>query len=266
MKKALFLILVFISIVALVIRFGTKPLGVVLNNQQKAGVKITAAPQASVFINGQEVGQTPYQVEDLSGDTHNIKLIAGKSVWEDQVKLTKGTLTVINRELAENIASQSGEVLSLTPGRGIVITSTPSEAVLTVDGKEVGKTPISLSELPAGEHTFLLSRPNYLKRNIKANVPDNLTLNLAVDLAISEADLTSTATAPVVASSSEVTVKATPTGFLRVRDKPNLSGVEIGRVTPGEKLTLLDDPGGGWLKVRLSDNKEGYVSAAYIQK
>ena len=60
-------------------------------------------------------------------------------------------------------------------------------------------------------------------------------------------------------------VKNTPTGFLRVRDKPSLNGLEIGRVNPGEKLILLEELS-GWVRIRMANEKEGYVSSAYISK
>lgn len=60
-----------------------------------------------------------------------------------------------------------------------------------------------------------------------------------------------------------VVVSDTPTGFLRVRKTP--SGVEIAQVAPGDKLLFLDEQD-GWYKVRLEDEREGWISKQYSSK
>jgi uncharacterized protein YgiM (DUF1202 family) len=109
----------------------------------------------------------------------------------------------------------------------------------------------------------VLSHQNYLNRSIKASIPEGFNLNLLVDLSLTEADLTGS-TIPTT-QTPKVIVKATPTGFLRMRDKPNLNGLEVARLKPGEELVLLEDAG-TWDKVRTSDGKEGYVSSIYVTK
>ncbi|MBI4039906.1 PEGA domain-containing protein [Candidatus Daviesbacteria bacterium] len=264
MKKALFLILVFLSVLVLAVRFGTKPLTTLLASGQRAGLKVTAMPEATVFLNDKSAGKTPYEDSNLAVGNYLIKLVSEKGSWQGQVRLTAGTLTGINRELSVNLASAAGEILSLSQGSGVVVTSSPQGADITIDGKFYGKTPISVSDLAPGEHNFLLAHDNYLQRSIRASIPGQLALNLNVDLAISEADLTSV-NAPTLTTSPQLIVKDTPTGFLRVRDQPSLAGTEVAKVSPGEKLILLEEMA-GWDRVRLQDGKEGYVSSTYVQK
>lgn len=264
MKKSLFLSLVFFCLLILAARFSYTPLTEALGAASKAGIKITSLPQATVFIDGQEVGKTPYEDQDSKAEEYLIKLQAGEATWQDRVKLTAGTLTVVNREITPNVASSSGEVLTLHPGKGVVITSTPSEAEVEVDGKSMGKTPLSITDLPFGEHTFLLSQENYLKRSIRATLPENLSLYIDVNLALSEVNL-GAQTPPVIVPSITLVVKATPLGFLRVRDKPSLLGAEVGKISTGETLTQLEELS-GWVRVRLGNGAEGYVSTQYIKK
>src|SRR5690606_10473509 len=106
----------------------------------------------------------------------------------------------------------------------------PADADIEVDGKFYGKTPTTVDVEP-GEHSFALSKQGFLKRSIRAYVPEKYNLTVSVDLALSEADLTNI-TAPPITETPKVKVKSTPTGFLRVRDKPSTSGKEIGRVSP----------------------------------
>lgn len=264
MKKTAFLLLVFLSFLALVIRFVTPPLSHLLGYKEKAGIKITSIPQAMVFINGKEVGQTPYQDENLKVEEYRVELKAGDAQWQSKVKLTNGTMAVVNREISASAASSSGEILTLDKGSGVVITSTPSSSDVEIDGKEAGKTPLSVSSLPPGEHTFLLSRDGYLKRNIRASLPDGLALIMDVNLAISEIDLGDLPT-PKVAAVVKMTVKQTSTGFLRLRDQPSTRGKEIGRLSSGDTVTLVEELS-GWYKVKTDKEVEGYVSSSYVEK
>lgn len=265
MKKFIFKALIFFSLIALGARFGSQPLLDVLFSQNKAGLRITAVPEAVIFINGVEVGQTPYQDENLKAGEYKVELKANGGHWQGIVKLTGGTLSIVNRELALSTASSSGEILSLSPGKGVVLTSTPTGAEVEIDGKIVGKTPLSLSGLEVGEHTFLLSHLGYLKRSIRATLPEKMQLNINVDLAISEVDLSNITVPPLESTNKKVIAKQTSVGFLRVREKPTTGSKEITRVAPGEELVLLEELS-NWDKVRLSDGTEGYVSSLYVQK
>ncbi len=265
MKKTIIWFLIFLSLIALFSRFGFQPLIHYFGYTLRAGLKITAQPEAVVYFNDTEVGKTPFQKDDLSPGDYEVKLKNDKGTWQSKIKLNKGTLSVINRELGGSEASSSGEILVLEKGQGVVVTSTPEGAEVEIDNKGYGKTPLTIRDIISGEHTFIISHEGYLKRNIQASLPKELLLHIDVDLALSEVYLqaipTPTPTIPLV----EVTVKETPVGFLRVRDQPSLQGTEISRVNPGTSLILLEELA-SWVKVKLEDGKEGYVSAGYIQK
>lgn len=253
-----------VSILILIIRFAPKISEKVLGIQPKSGISVLSQPaDATIFIDGSEVGKTPYENKDLQIKEYLIKIEKDQSVWEGKVSLNSGTLTVINRDLAENIASQSGEILSLEKGRGITVVSNPNNARVSVDGEDYGQTPATFN-IEAGEHTIMVAHPNFLPRSIKANLPKNYNLTISVDLALSEADLTAVTT-PVIHQTQEVVVKTTPTGFLRVRDKPSLNGKEIGRVKPGDMLVLLEEQS-EWMRIRTPEEVEGYVSSSYVEK
>lgn len=264
MKKAFIWILVVVSFMALILRFSGTFAEVVLGIKEKSGIFVLSIPEgASVYINGKELGKTPYEDKNTEVKEYLVKIEKDPLRWEGKVKLNGGTVTVINRDLAQGSASSAGEILSLNKGKGITVISNPMAAEVEIDGKSWGKTPV-WADIEKGEHMILVSRANYLKRSIKANLPAGYSLTAAVDLALSEADLTNIQT-PAITQTPMVTVKSTPTGFLRVRDKPNLKGLEISRVKPGDTLILLSEDG-AWYRVRLSDNTEGYVSASYVEK
>lgn len=264
MRKALLWILILLSFVVLTVRYNSKIGELVLGIKPKSGISITSIPEeATVFLDEKEVGKTPYEDKNLDVKEYVVKLEKDKASWQGRVKLTAQTLTIVNRDLAEDQASSSGEILTLDRGRGVTIVSNPSNSEVEIDGNVSGKTPISINLAP-GEHTILVSHPNYLKRSFLANLPENFNLTVSVDLALSGADLTTIAT-PVITQTPEVVVKETPTGFLRVRDKASLTGKEIAQVKPGDKLILLEELT-GWDRVRLADGTEGFVSSSYVEK
>lgn len=264
MKKSLFFFLVFLGLMVLAARFGAKPLAHSLGYEAKSGLKITATPEAEVFLDGEEVGKTPYQNENLSVRRYQLKLVENNAFWQGGVDLSPGTLTVVNRELSQSTASSFGEVLTLNPGRGVMIISSPGEAEVEIDGKSYGSTPLSVLDLAPGDHTFMISHRNFISRGIRAALPAGMTLNIAVDLAVSEADLGSI-TPPASITVAKFTVKQTPTGFLRVRVSPSLSSSEVGRLAPGTNVTKLEESP-GWMKIKLDNGIEGYVSSSYVQK
>lgn len=264
MKKVIMWVLLLMSIGALMIRFSSKAEELFFGIKAKSGVSILSTPDgAIVFIDDKQVGNTPYDNKDLTPREILVKIDKDGALWQGKINLTSGTVTVVNRDLSKDSSSSAGESLSLKRGQGITVVSNPQDAQVEIDGKVLGKTPQTF-EVNPGEHTVVLTHPNYLKRSIKANLPDKFNLTIISDLAISEADLTTIST-PIITQTPEVLIKQTPTGFLRVRDKASLLGKEIAQAKVGESLILLEESA-GWDRVRLSDGTEGFVSASYVEK
>jgi uncharacterized protein YgiM (DUF1202 family) len=63
----------------------------------------------------------------------------------------------------------------------------------------------------------------------------------------------------------QVIVKQTPTGYLNVREGPGQSYAVISRILPGQTFVFLEE-GIGWVKIRLNDGSEGWVSSTYVEK
>lgn len=60
-----------------------------------------------------------------------------------------------------------------------------------------------------------------------------------------------------------IVIDKTPTGWLRLRSGQGTSFPEIGRVYPGEMYPVVARDA-SWVKIRLPDNREGWVSASYV--
>lgn len=264
MKKKIFWGLVTICAFILIVSFGNQLFVGMFNLSPKSGLKITSNPEAVVSINGLEVGKTPYQDENLGAGEYLIRLVNGDSNWQGIIKLTKGTLSVVNRQLAPSIASSSGENLVLDKGQGIIITSSPDFSEVKIDSKDYGITPISVSNLSAGEHNISLSHNGYNQRDINIILPANSKLHINVDLAMAEIKLNNAPT-PTVTLIQKIIIKQTPLGYLRIREKPTVSSKEIGQVSTGDELVVVEEVP-GWIKIKLKDNQEGYISTQYIQR
>lgn len=55
----------------------------------------------------------------------------------------------------------------------------------------------------------------------------------------------------------------TPTGWLRVRSEASLNGTEITQVTSGTSYNVLEEVT-GWVKIKVSETITGWVSSAYV--
>jgi uncharacterized protein YgiM (DUF1202 family) len=269
-RKVILTIIVLIALLFIFLRFLYKPLSDNLGLKVHAGIFVEADKNAQVLINGNEVGMTPYKDTNLSeGNVKvTVKDASSSAQWEGNVKLNSGTLTVVNRDVATDSAQASGEVISLDKGSGVTVTSNPPGATVVMDGENKGQTPVYIPNVPAGEHQFLLSKDNYLKRSVRTIATDGYGISLNVDLA--QLEMVQQSPPPVAASapptSSQVTVIDTPTGFLRVRDAASTSGNEVSQVKPGDTLTLEEETNSSWWKIKTSDGKEGYVSTQYVHK
>lgn len=270
-RRLLVITLTFIGLVVLITQLGWKILGDLPLFKSVAGVRVESTIKSKVFLNGKEAGQTPLQLENLDEGEYLVRLdpiaeatASSKTSWQGYVKLNGGTLTVVNRELADSKAASSGEVITLEKGSGVTLISTPVGAEVMVDDKSYGVTPITISDLTHGEHQFVIGKDNFLKRSIRASVVEGYNLNISVDLAIGEIDLSKLITPPET-QMKEAVVKQTPTGFLRVRSRANTTSSEVSRVNTGETLIVLEELP-SWTKIRTKDGKEGYVATVYIDK
>lgn len=269
MKKFILISLVFLSCLSLIIRFGLEPLTKYFGFSKRAGIRIESNIKSKVFINGVEAGFTPFQDDNLTEGEYKVLLKSEEAspsgkTWQGLVRLNSGTLSVINRELSDSATASSGEVITLEEGKGVTIISIPSEAQVEINGQIKGRTPMVVYDLGTGEHQFLVSKDDYLKRNIRINLVEGYNLNIFVDLAIAQADLTKITTVPV-SGNTTITIKKTSTGFLRVRSEPSLNSKEIARVKPGEEFVLIEELP-SWVKIRLPDGRDGYVSNSFTQK
>lgn len=267
--KVIFLVLVSVALLG--------GLGIFLIGQFKstsAGLRIETSPAAAVFIDGEQVGRTPYQGTHNAGEVV-IKLVPESineplAPFETKINLASGIETVIKREFGPSDEESSGEIISFEKLGGketsLSVISVPDAAQVSIDGLVRGFTPYKTSSITAGEHRVIVATPGYFERSLSVKVVEGYKLTAVVKLAPSGNEEAKEET-PEEPKQEEVRILETPTGFLRVRSEPSTLGEEVGRVEPGKTYPYLDeDKDTGWFKIEYEEGKEGWVSNRYAEK
>jgi hypothetical protein len=274
-SKRLFFIVFAIGILIAIILFviGTlKP--------KFGGIYIESNPSSSVWIDGKQVGRTPYR-QTMKPSDIVVRLIPDSfeeplAPYETKVSLVAGVETVVRYDFGNSEETSSGDIISFEKNPGsevnLVAVSSPDSAQLTIDGLEKAYTPHKTSAITAGEHELKFSLTGYKDRVVKVKTHDGYKLTAVVKLAKSEGDTSiennNVSVTPTPNDSGDkVEILSTPTGFLRVRSSASTSADEVGQVGPGERYILLaTDDKTGWYQIDLGNGKKGWVSNQYAKK
>ena len=236
----------------------------VLGSGKPAALQVTAAPEASVFLDGKHVGKTPFFSDQLKAQEYTLKITVSEASYTEKITLAEGTLTVVNRELSANFLGQSGETLTLNKtGKGVFISSYPDKAEVSLDGRIVGKTPLIIDDIADGDHQVALNKLGYIQKEFTIKSSGKYQLLASVTLA-SEFAKGQTSQAQGQSQTESVEILRTPLGFVRVRKEPSLESLEIGTIDTGKQVELLQEVE-GWYSIKF-DGKIGWISTQYARK
>lgn len=247
-----------------------------------AGIYIESNPSSSVFIDGQEVGRTPYENTREQGEVV-VKLIPDSfevplAPYEAKINLVAGVQTVIKRDFGESDDTSGGEIISFEKVEAnqssLAVVSIPDSSELLIDEKERAFTPHRTSSLLPGEHSLTLSAEGYSERRVAVRTHEGYKLTAVVKLAkLTEMQKNDDGVKPEQEvqkdeespSGEKVRILSTPTGFLRVRKEPSTLGVEIGQVEPGNTYDLIEtDEKTGWFKIKFEEG-DGWITNQYAE-
>jgi hypothetical protein len=251
--------------------FGTK----------RSGVEIISYPSALVYIDGKEMGSTPYKNNSLKPGQIDVKLVSGSMEWQRKIHLENSANTVVNWEFGQNGKDGDGYVLYLEQTgdqnkAGFMVNSIPDKAAIEVDGEIKALSPTKIEDLGEGDKQIKVSFPSYKNVIVFVKAMKGYQLILEAELAkepivLSEPTGTGTTESPIESSLKPtgtqvwLTIKETGTGWLRVRDSASGEGVEVRKVNTGEKYKYLES-NDGWYKIDLGNGSTGWVSAKYVDK
>ena len=261
---------------------------------KKAGIQVTANPQANIFLDNKSLGQTPVYQEGLKPGTYTLKVAASDqtlSAWEGKITLNAGALTVIDRQLAADPAKSFGytltfEALANKTATEVNLVSFPDTVSVMVDGAPVGFTPFKSDSIAAGGHTFTLTSPGYQDQVIKASVRAGNRLVINVQLGAQTIVPTPTPNATPSATPTPGRVEITPlpkqatdaavlkpyveilptpdNNHLKVRSENVIGNNIIAIVNTGDKFPYVSTSG-SWYQIEYQKGLKGYVSATYAK-
>lgn len=247
-----------------------------LFKEQEAGVLIESEPVSRVFINGVEMGKTPYEANLKAGEI-NIKIKPEKNGdivlddYETKVRLVPGIRTIVKRIFKPDEEDSSGAIVSFEQVGGedsyVTVVSVPDSSQITIDGKSYGYAPLRIN-IPAGDHQLVISSDKYLDKTLPIKVYKGYKLTASVKLARAvEVDPTAVPVVlPEATLNEKIRINKTDVGFLRVRSGASTGFPEVAQVKPDEVYEVIEEGEyGKWFKIKIGDT-EGWVSAEFVTK
>ncbi len=244
-------------------------------SNKKSAVEINSYPVAKVFIDGKEMGLTPYRNRTLSPGEIEVKLETNGKSWTKKIKLQNNISTVVDWEFGDSDENSGGYVLYLEKtgdkkNAGLMVNTNPNKCTVTVDNEVKGLSPIRIADIGEGDRHLALSFPGH--KTLDVFMKSLKEYQLVVDAVLAEdkvevneeenqenPDLIS---APITV---KIKIKETETGWLRVRESSSSASKEITKVNPGATYPMLEESR-DWYKIDLGNGQGGWISTTYGEK
>lgn len=243
-------------------------------NSPKALLVVETQPASQVFVNGEQVGKTPYEGEF---EEHEIDLKLVPESFEQalmpydaKIFLTPGVETIVRREFGAEEGMSQGEEISFEKEGGgnvsLAVVSAPDGASVFIDKNYIDLAPVKHTDIDPGIHQITLQAEGYKERSFSVQLIQGYSLMAFVELA----RLPQEQNAEIRANETEdarvevVVIGQTPTGFLRVRQEASTEAPEVTQVKPGEEYKLLESQE-GWYEIQIDEETTGWVSQEYAR-
>jgi hypothetical protein len=256
-------------------------------NKKEGRLRVVSNQDAVFFLDNVMKGKTPFENTVKEG-TYMLKVIPEQTsthsavTWEKKVTVSVDTLTFVDVRLENTDIGSSAEVYWLSPRNGfgtkpagLMVESEPAGALVYLDNDEKGISPITIDAVAEGSHELTLFMPGFVRKTKKINVPPRSYLHAFMKLPVdpnqapkyspTDQIVVATAAADLKQPANTVRILDTPTGWLRVREEPNLGASESGRVNPGQVFEYISEEA-GWFQIRLSKDVVGWISSQFAQK
>ncbi len=130
---------------------------------------------AEVYIDEHKVGTTPYQIKKLALGSHVVELRKeGYDSYADMVTVKNGE---VNRQM-ENVKLTELRV----PVGSMELSSNPSGAIITINGRQYGQTPKTLTGFEVGTYSVYFSKDGYHNLEQIVEIKDGKKETLAVTM------------------------------------------------------------------------------------
>ena len=240
-----------------------------LNKKAGLQVSINGGEKANVFVDGMNIGQTPYSGDNLKPGRKTVKLVPetpNEATYETTLTLSGGNITVMTWTFGKTLDESGGEVFELSKATNknkneLSIVTNPYNIIVKVDGQTKGLSPLILDDLAEGLHSLTVTAPGYVERTSNPKLVKGYRLTVTSKLAREPFGGATNATpsATPVTSPSPIP-KTSPKPVPRSMPTTNAtsSGTTTGVISASIKTlpyVEIIESGTGWLRVR--DSADG---------
>jgi hypothetical protein len=251
-------------------------------------LSVTSEPStASVFIDNTEIGKTPFSSTTLTAGEYDIRVEqAGYENQISRIKIQSGLNLNVSVKLFP--VPVPTKATAFEGSAGLFDLST-ANATLSSDTENWAKAlvywnktrGVSVADLGVNKEQvfdYFLDYKGALFTKDGVLVADTADLSKFKDATkggylgrtsdgtglTQEAKDTFTKLTAAGVGGKTAKILDTGLGWLRVRDAASLDGLEIGRAIVGESYPILEEQP-EWVKIKLSDTIQGWVSKTYVQ-
>jgi len=184
-------------------------------------LSIASSPSgATISVDGQAQGSTPLSGIRLSEGTHTVLLLM--TGYEDYSREV-----TISRTIPVDLQVTLWKKVVETPSTGsIAVTTNPAGAAVSVDGTKKGTTPVTITDLSAGQHTVSITKDGYAGYTTKVTITGGEILPLSVPLPATTAGSSALPT-PENTTIPEITVSSSGFGTLNIQSNPQGASIVI---------------------------------------
>jgi hypothetical protein len=126
---------------------------------------------ARAFIDGKEVGRTPVTTRAIGSGSHTVRVEREGFVAEEQkVAVSAARPSASLTFTLERVATRNLSTPAANRGGLVSFESRPPGARVMLDGRAIGTTPMTLSDVTAGSHTVSLDLPGYRRWTASVDV------------------------------------------------------------------------------------------------
>jgi hypothetical protein len=210
----------------------------------KQGVlKVNSSPTAAVFLDGKHLGRTAYEDKVKEGE-YTVKLSPESATdsslsWQGKIKIYPNLLTYINAQFGDSEFNTAIDVLWLekisSKQSELSIVTNPDGASMTLDGDTKGTTPLSLTDIPVGDHTILVTSPGFAPRTLKVKTTPGYKLIATIKMALSVQEAGSEESSG--SADARPIETPTPTGKIKISPTPTVKAKITPSISPTVKIT-----------------------------
>ncbi|MCE5297475.1 MAG: PEGA domain-containing protein [Methanoregulaceae archaeon] len=160
----------------------TTQVSVTLNQvaPESGTIYVVSTPQgASAYVDGVYYGITPALATGLSPGNHQVRIsLSGFQDWVGTVYVASGATTTVTQTLHVGTPTPTQ-----APGTGsVAVSSNPAGAQVFMDNVYEGITPLTISSVQPGTHSFLIKLTGYADWEVSEPVQSGQTTQIAATL------------------------------------------------------------------------------------